>query len=204
MIEGLPDIPVIYISCSDTDSGSEDDESISLGDKIAEGSGGIVYQDKNNAGKVIKEIRLDNPTDIIEAEKEYALFTRFYGPGSASLVVQEDVCYIKMDKLPGQSVDTVEYFPASAEHFFIDLLKEMESKKIYHADLKPENIHYCAKDNRFYPLDFSNYHEAMLQATPEQYNFIMEDYHQRINTILDIINDRPDDVFVDNENSVVG
>lgn len=49
------------------------------GDKIGEGFGGVVYQDKDDPHKVIKDIRLDNSSDIDEATRECELFRAYYG-----------------------------------------------------------------------------------------------------------------------------
>lgn len=165
----------------------QNNRTLRFGDKIGEGFGGVVYQDIDDPCKVIKQIKIDKSSDTEEATKEYELFKEYYGNDSASIMYEGGYCYIHMVKLPGETIDKIESFPDSAEEFFLTMINEMESKGIYHADLKPDNILYCAKENRFYPIDFSDTSHLRLTATGEEHKAIEKNYQYRINTILNII-----------------
>lgn len=157
-----------------------------LGDAIGEGISGRVYQHKQDAGKVIKEIKKYDVADG-EVEDEVELFNRYYGKGTACLVNNDDSYYIVMDKLPGQRLEEIEIFPEEAEESFLNMLQAMESKDIFHADLKPDNLLYCISKNIFYPLDFVNFYKDRLTASDADLTVLNCRYRFRKGLILNFI-----------------
>ncbi|RQM36496.1 putative adhesin [Erwinia psidii] len=183
-----------YTAGNNNAGNSDRQRDLKPGDRIAESVGAVVYQDKDNPHKVIKKIIFGSTGNIDEAIKNYHLFKKYYGENSAYLLKKDDCCYIHMDKLSGETLDKTGAFPDNAEEFFIKMLREMEAKGIYHANLKPDNVLYCARENRFYPLGFSDNSDLRRSATHEEYKVLDQEYKYRINLILDIINNRTIDV----------
>lgn len=140
------------------------DSTLSPGEKLGEGEYGTVWQDAADPHKVIKSLKRESAANKEALAEECELFNRFYGAGAACLLEQDGCTYLKMKKVAGVSMDKVTHFPANAEHFFRQMISDMERKDIFHADLKLENIHYCARENRFYPIDMSNFFDITRQA----------------------------------------
>lgn len=167
-----------------------DRNNISPGEKIGEGEYGVVWQDADNPGMVIKTLRRENAFNKEQLEEECDLFNKFYGAGSALLLDFDGHSCLKMNKLSGESMDRITYFPANALHFFLQMLHEMERKSIFHADLKLENVLYCEKENRFYPIDFSNFFELTLQSGNAGAQVMDKLYQIKKQELIDFINDR--------------
>lgn len=157
-----------------------------LGDIIGEGYFGTVYADPHNAGKVIKTPNPLHGNVWPDAQEECELFNRYYGDNTAELIQHGRKYYLRMDRLPGEQLNNIDHFPQGAENFFFDTVREMENKGIFHSDLKPDNVLYCAERNRFYPIDFSN--NMTKNAVSPQHRMSLEDNYQfRVNAIASLI-----------------
>lgn len=92
------------------------------------------------------------------AIEEARLFCRYYGNGTARVIVSEGDVYIEMKKISGQRVKDIDYggFEPDAIERFWDMLFRLDHLGIWHNDISLNNILYDGETNTFYPVDISN------------------------------------------------
>ena len=128
-----------------------------LGAKIGQGGEGVIYESLDGKS-VYKDF---GPTSLTSAEgfvdMEVFNLNKYYGDGFAKLIVDEGRRYIKMGKIEGVTLNTLEKgsLPVSARSLMDDVIADLESKDIFHGDLQLQNFIYSKNDNKIYPVDMN-------------------------------------------------
>ncbi|WGL96493.1 hypothetical protein [Arsenophonus nasoniae] len=139
-----------------------ENKNIKLGKLIGEGIEGKIYIDANNKNFILKKLHT-NDRYYIEScfREEVNCFNKYYGEGSAALIESKDTFYIRMYKVPGVPLSSINdnIFPPNAQERFQHMICDLGDKGIMHDDLNFKNILYNRETNTFYPIDFSNRYE---------------------------------------------
>lgn len=159
---------------------------IDLGVEIGQGLYGVTYMDARDPQFVIKRLKpfsevYSSASDTLSentislgssssssstedlwnsALDEADLFQRYYGVGTAEAIVEDELVYIRMRKVPGIPLFAVENggFASDAVERFVDMLERLAERGILHMDLHDGNILY--HENEFYPIDFSSNYDS--------------------------------------------
>lgn len=138
---------------------------------IGRGLAGEVFKDPDNPGYVIKRYNKANSSD---AQKECHLFNTYYGEGSAELFTEKGRTCLRMLEVPGVPLTRMSQFPENANKMFLDMIIDMGESKIIHGDLHMGNILFDEKNNRFWPIDFSNSYEHYYSLDKDSKLFVNE------------------------------
>ncbi|AHM71701.2 OspG family effector kinase [Yersinia hibernica] len=165
---------------------------IKLGTKIGRGVTGDVYLDANNRGFVLKKLAAQNQEVITDIHvKEVEFFNRYYGEGAAELIAKGNQYYIRMYRVPGETLTSIKraIFPPSAKERFLSMMDDLGYHNIIHDDLNFNNVLYDEKTNTFYPIDFDKaydgYHSARgIESSQQHWGVDM-----RISDILEYIDE---------------
>lgn len=150
------------VSAALSEESDIENKNIKLGELIGEGIEGKVYRDANNENFILKQLHTNDKYYIESyAREEVNCFNKYYGEGSAALVKSGSVFYIRMYRVPGVPLDSIDnkIFPPSAQERFQHMICDLGDRCIMHNDLHFNNILYDKETNTFYPIDFSNRHE---------------------------------------------
>ena len=146
-------------------------------DFVAEGTVGIVYNDPENPGHVIKYIKFqrypgnnlevartlheNNLHEIAKLKNEAATFNAFYGDGSAEIIRNGSA--MRMKKIPGVSLATYEasngHLPVNHDELLQQLTQDFNDAGIVQVDMHNHNILYDAAHpggGRYWPIDIQN------------------------------------------------
>ncbi|MDR5610600.1 MULTISPECIES: hypothetical protein [unclassified Arsenophonus] len=150
------------VSAALSEKNDIENKNIKLGKLIGEGIEGKIYIDANNKNFILKKLHT-NDRHYIEScfREEVNCFNKYYGEGSAALIESKDTFYIRMYKVPGVSLSSINdnIFPPNAQERFQHMICDLGDKGIMHDDLNFKNILYDRETNTFYPIDFSNRYE---------------------------------------------
>jgi hypothetical protein len=151
---------------------------IDLGEHISDGAFGVVYEDLASEHFLIKKYKdyykkNNKKNKLVTANSEADLFSRYYGPGSASVIENGDEVYLRMYKVPGKGIDgitlpkwlTDTYLPEDACERYVDMLERMLDVGIIHKDLHMGNFMYESSNQQFYPIDFSTHSESFFSSS---------------------------------------
>lgn len=151
------------------------DPRIELGAKISQGAYGTVYEDSAAPAYVIKQFKnrahkFHHHNHLKAIENEAALFNAYYGPEAACIISKDSKTYLRMYKVPGESIDLLlpGTLPADALERFVDMLERMQKVGILHADLHCGNFFYDASSEQFHPFDFSNLRQKFFDADTQR------------------------------------
>lgn len=129
-----------------------------LGPEIGRGQEGVIYEslDGKSVYKDFKTRESTTPPDYVIQECD--CLNNYYGEGFATTMVENGRAYIKMGKLDGVDLSTVERrsLPPEARHMLDDALRSMEEKAIFHQDPQLKNFLYSARDKKIYPVDIQS------------------------------------------------
>ncbi|EES4628275.1 hypothetical protein EZQ75_003213 [Escherichia coli] len=79
-----------------------------------------------------------------------------------------------MLEVPGVPLTRMSQFPENADKMFLDMIIDMGESKIIHGDLHMGNILFDEKNNRFWPIDFSNSYERYYSLDKDSKLFVNE------------------------------
>lgn len=146
------------VSTNSLEKNNIENKDIQLGKLIGEGRGAKVYLDANNENFVLKEIYTEYKDPLL---REVDALNKYYGEGSAALLKSGSFFYIRMLKVPGDQLGSIEdkIFPPSAQEHFQHMICDLGDKGIIHSDLHLGNILYDRETNTFYPIDLSDEYE---------------------------------------------
>ncbi len=126
-----------------------------LGPQIGQGSEGVVYAslDGKSAYKDLGPTRLTTAEGHIDMA--VVNMNKYYGDGFAVVMVEDGRKYIKMGRIDGVDLSTLEKksLPPSAQLLIDEAVARMEAKDIFHNDPQLKNFMYSKKDNKVYPVD---------------------------------------------------
>ncbi|WP_177316694.1 C80 family cysteine peptidase, partial [Burkholderia ubonensis] len=131
-------------------SAKEDD----AGKLIGRGLAGEVREDPNDNGSVIKSFGRNHELAGMEQEN----FNAFYGDGSAEIFSRDGLTFMRMLKVPGQSLDKIDRndLPGNSVQLYMNMISDLNEKRIIHGDMHPGNIMFDKEAGRFWPIDISN------------------------------------------------
>ncbi|WP_339053844.1 hypothetical protein [Arsenophonus endosymbiont of Crataerina pallida] len=150
------------VSAALSEKNDIENKNIKLGKLIGEGIEGKIYRDANNKNFILKKLYADDIHYIESfAREEVNCFNKYYGEGSAALLESKGTFYIRMYKIPGVPLSSINdnIFPPTAQERFRHMICDLGDKGIMHDDLNFKNILYDIESNTFYPIDFSNRYE---------------------------------------------
>ncbi|WP_330212283.1 OspG family effector kinase [Pseudomonas sp. Z18(2022)] len=166
--------------------GSPQSVASDLGPEIGRGGEGVVYESLDGKS-VYKDFNTTNATRIPDyVTQERDCLNKYYGEGFATAVVESGRAYIKMGKLDGVNLATVERrrLTPEARTWLDDALKGMEEKGIRHQDLQLKNFLYSAADKRVYPVDIQSLSLEDMVPGDGLYEWEMKTYNSRKNELL--------------------
>ncbi|WGL97715.1 lipopolysaccharide kinase InaA family protein [Arsenophonus sp. aPb] len=139
-----------------------ENKNIKLGKLMGSGTEGKVYQDANNKHFYIKKPYINDSYIESKMREQVDCFNKYYGEGSAALIENDGIFYIRMYKVPGVPISSIDdkIFPPSAQERFQHMICDLGDAGIMHVDLNFKNILYDKETNTFYPIDFSNGRET--------------------------------------------
>ncbi|OJB48840.1 hypothetical protein BGV60_24465 [Burkholderia ubonensis] len=162
-------------------SAKEDD----AGKLIGRGLAGEVREDPNDNGSVIKSFGRNHELAGMEQEN----FNAFYGDGSAEIFSRDGLTFMRMLKVPGQSLDKIDRndLPGNSVQLYMNMISDLNEKRIIHGDMHPGNIMFDKEAGRFWPIDISNAYNRYYGG--DQYARILMDNDDatRFNQILRIL-----------------
>ncbi|WP_223444840.1 RHS repeat domain-containing protein [Pseudomonas sp. BF-R-19] len=142
-------------------------------DPIDGGGYGAIYESKD--GRHVYK-KFHGVRDAIEipsyVKPEERGFNTYYGPGSATAIIENGSAYLKMIKLDGIPLNRIKEntLPAHAADALLDAFHEMEKKDLYHQDIQGKNFLYSEKYNKIYPVDMEAHPYDIAQYTIRAYN----------------------------------
>lgn len=160
---------------------------VKLGKKIGSGRAGEVYFDAGNPGFVLKKLVAQDEAFITEVHmKEVEFFNRYYGDGSAELVIDKNQYYIRMYRVPGDTLAdiTSHIFPPNAKEQFLSMMDDLGYYNIIHHDLNLRNVLYDKKTNTFYPIDFDNALDGYYSPRDANYDAQNQGVSMKVKIIL--------------------
>lgn len=163
---------------------------VKLGKKIGSGGSGDVYLDANNPDFVIKKLKTQSRVLITEVHmKEVEFFNRYYGEGSAELIINKNQYHIRMYRVPGKVLIEIDSptFPPNAKERFLSMMDDLGYYNIIHEDLNFNNVLYDEKTNTFYPIDFDNAYDGYYSARELNSDRQFWGVNMRVNNILEHI-----------------
>ncbi|NWE41780.1 hypothetical protein HX875_20055 [Pseudomonas yamanorum] len=166
--------------------GSPQSVASDLGPEIGRGGEGVVYESLDGKS-VYKDFNTTNATRIPDyVTQERDCLNKYYGEGFATAVVENGRAYIKMGKLDGVNLATVERrsLTPEARTWLDDALKGMEEKGIRHQDLQLKNFLYSAADKRVYPVDIQSLSLEDMVPGDGLYEWEMKTYNSRKKELL--------------------
>ncbi|HGU0976031.1 TPA: type III secretion system effector kinase NleH, partial [Escherichia coli] len=113
-----------------------------LGNVIGKGGNAVVYEDAEDATKVLKMFTTSQSHE--EVTNEVRCFNKYYGAGSAEKIYgdNDDVLGIRMNKINGESLFNISSLPVQAEHAIYDMFDRLEQKGILFIDTTETNVLY--------------------------------------------------------------
>ncbi|MGF6138544.1 RHS repeat protein [Pseudomonas laurylsulfatiphila] len=142
-------------------------------DPIDGGGYGAIYESMD--GRHVYK-KYHDVTDAIKipayVKPEESSFNTYYGPGSATAMIENGSAYLKMIKLDGIPLHKIKEntLPAHAADALQDAFQEMEKKDLYHQDIQGKNFLFSEKDNKVYPVDMEAHPYDIAQYTIRVYN----------------------------------
>ncbi|MGY2159456.1 OspG family effector kinase [Pseudomonas tolaasii] len=102
----------------------------------------------------------------------------YYGEGFAEAFTSMGDAYIKMKKLDGVSLASLQPtgLPVQTRSLLDDAIKSMEEKNIFQGDLHLGNFLYSARDKKIYPIDISPKTRSDLTIGDPVPEDVMDDY----------------------------
>lgn len=128
-----------------------------LGAEYGRGGNGIVYQDTLSDDYLIKVVDLrDNCWTEKSFRVEVECFNKYYGQGSATLIIADGKAYSHMKKIRGIPMN--ELSPAElqvATPLYMQAIDRILAAGITTWDTSPANFLYDKKENKVNPVDIS-------------------------------------------------
>ncbi|HHC4763264.1 TPA: type III secretion system effector kinase NleH [Escherichia albertii] len=155
-----------------------------LGNVIGKGGNAVVYEDAEDATKVLKMFTTSQSHE--EVTNEVRCFNKYYGAGSAEKIYgdNDDVLGIRMNKINGESLFNISSLPAQAEHAIYDMFDRLEQKGILFVDTTETNVLYDRAKNEFNPIDISSYNVSDPSWSESQ---IMQSYHGGKQDLISVV-----------------
>lgn len=179
------------------------------GERLHDGDKSTVFADAEDASFVIKKLKADyffasGGTSRSHrrfslknfADREVQLFNRYYGAGMARRIVQDGEVFVRMPKVPGKPLRSLEVgeMPADGMDRFLDMLEKLADVGIWHGDLRAGNVLFDPTDQMFYPIDFSNLRGPYLRATGRKKEQMNVRETERWNSVMRMINEKTADL----------
>ncbi|AUS65941.1 type III effector [Escherichia albertii] len=154
------------------------------GNVIGKGGNAVVYEDAEDATKVLKMFTTSQSNE--EVTSEVRCFNQYYGAGSAEKIYGNngDVIGIRMDKINGESLLNISSLPAQAEHAIYDMFDRLEQKGILFIDTTETNVLYDRTRNEFNPIDISSYNVSDISWSRHE---IMQSYHGGKQDLISVV-----------------
>lgn len=161
---------------------------VDLGRKIGAGGNANVYESASNTKDVIKIFK--EKVSIKDVTHEINCFCKCYGEGSASIIKSNnEIIGIKMKKIHGKPLNTIDKLPEKARFKFESMLENMESIGILHGDLTESNIIYDVNENEFKFIDISSYSKEYGKSKSEyQKKYLLQAYDGSRDYIINYVN----------------
>ncbi|EQB7293318.1 type III secretion system effector kinase NleH [Escherichia albertii] len=155
-----------------------------LGNVIGKGGNAVVYEDAEDATKVLKMFTISQSHE--EVTNEVRCFNKYYGAGSAEKIYgdNDDVLGIRMNKINGESLFNISSLPVQAEHAIYDMFDRLEQKGILFIDTTETNVLYDRARNEFNPIDISSYNVSDRSWSESQ---IMQSYHGGKQDLISVV-----------------
>ncbi|WP_137647851.1 type III secretion system effector kinase NleH [Escherichia albertii] len=155
-----------------------------LGNVIGKGGNAVVYEDAEDATKVLKMFTTSQSHE--EVTSEVRCFNKYYGAGSAEKIYgdNDDVLGIRMNKINGESLFNISSLPVQAEHAIYDMFDRLEQKGILFIDTTETNVLYDRARNEFNPIDISSYNVSDRSWSESQ---IMQSYHGGKQDLISVV-----------------
>ena len=141
--------------------------------QIAGGGEGEIYESLDGKN-VYKKYRGFNKEESIPGSviSEAESFNAYYGPGSATAILDNNQVYLKMIKLEGVPLNKLDEnaMPAGAALALYNMFDEMETKDLFHQDVQDHNFLFSAVEKKVYPVDMVTLPYEFAQYTIDIYN----------------------------------
>ena len=153
-----------------------------LGNVIGKGGNAVVYEDAEDATKVLKMFTTSQSHE--EVTNEVRCFNKYYGAGSAEKIYgdNDDVLGIRMNKINGESLFNISSLPVQAAIY--DMFDRLEQKGILFIDTTETNVLYDRARNEFNPIDISSYNVSDRSWSESQ---IMQSYHGGKQDLISVV-----------------
>ncbi|EYV45059.1 hypothetical protein [Escherichia coli] len=154
------------------------------GNVIGKGGNAVVYEDAEDATKVLKMFTTSQSNE--EVTNEVRCFNQYYGAGSAEKIYGDngDIIGIRMNKINGESLFNISSLPVQAEHAIYDMFDRLEQKGILFIDTTETNVLYDRVRNEFNPIDISSYNVSDRSWSESQ---IMQSYHGGKQDLISVV-----------------
>jgi serine/threonine protein kinase len=133
--------------------------------KLGQGGYGTTFlSEKDGRYYVIKTMRKEDAVAEYSELKDIGLSCRTHMNCPVDLVITDGEAYLITEYIPGKDLSHYEEKTMPEEFyytFFVQMLQALSilhKKKIYHRDIKPNNIMYVKETNDFYLIDFGVAH----------------------------------------------
>ena len=148
-----------------------------MGRMLGGGAEGVVYESLDGVN-VYKEFRQPVTSMPHYVTAEVQCVNRYYGKGFATAILENGRAYIKMKKLSGVNLGDIpeRSLPPEVRGLMVDVLADMEAKKIFHNDLQLTNFLYSAADKKVYPVDIQALEPDVLERDAFLYEMTLGDY----------------------------
>lgn len=126
---------------------------IYLGRLINRGRFGLIYEDARDDKYIYKKEKKVTG----ELLEEVTLFNAYYGAGSSELIKEDGETYVRMLKLPGETLrnSDIEEIRSNSDKFN-DMIIKLHDIDVIHGDFTFDNILFDKKHSMFYPVDITN------------------------------------------------
>lgn len=148
------------------------------GREIGSGAEAVLYESRDGAS-VYKCFDTDVESfDINAVINQADALNIYYGEGFAEAFTSMGDAYIKMKKLDGVSLASMqpESLPVEVRSLLDDVFKSLEEKNIFQGDLHLGNFLYSARDKKIYPVDISPNLRSDLNIGDPLPDELMDDY----------------------------
>ncbi|WP_242551657.1 hypothetical protein [Pseudomonas sp. Marseille-Q1929] len=148
------------------------------GREIGSGAEAVLYESRDGAS-VYKCFDADVESfDINAVINQADALNLYYGEGFAEAFTSMGDAYIKMKKLDGVSLASVQpdSLPVQARSLLDDAFRSLEEKNIFQGDLHLGNFLYSARDKKIYPVDISPNSRSDLTVGDPLPDDLMDDY----------------------------
>lgn len=162
-----------------------------MGPMLGEGASASIYQDAEDPARVIKVPH--KPSDDLDfaikmAQREVDEFNEYYGPDSASIMIDGNTVAIRELKVPGENLMNIisdgKKIPANAPDEFLNMVDSLNSLGIIPSDLVVRNIMYDVENNKMYPIGIPGDSKGYFDLSDVKKSIANENHDRRFKDII--------------------